>query len=109
MSGSLGLIPFYNVKDIPMEKKWSRVNEDDLETVTQGIEVYDLIWTEKIYEGFLLSNKLRFFVNPETNLPQRVSFYQKPATDNKYILKSEKVVEYLNDREMREVIEDMSF
>ncbi len=109
ISGSLGLTPFYDVKAIPEEAVWSRVNEDDLEAVTQGTEVYDLVWAEKIYEGNSILRKLRFFVDPETILPQRVSFYQKLNTDNEYILKSEKVVEYLNDNEMRKVIEDMSF
>ena len=58
MSGSLGLMPFYNISEIPKEAEVeSVVDKDDLEAATQGIEVYDLIWTEKIHEDYLLSNK----------------------------------------------------
>ncbi len=109
IAGSLGLIPFYDIKQIPEGAKWNKVGENDLEAVTQGIEVYDLVWTEKIYEGHFISKRLRFFVDSETILPQMVSFYQKLDTDDEYILKTEKVIEYLSDSEMREVIKEASF
>jgi hypothetical protein len=109
ITGSLGLMPFYDMKDIPKDAEWSHVTDGDLETTPQGIEAYDLIWPAKALDGSQVFKKWRFFVNPKTNLPERTEFYQKLPTDDKYIFISAMEVEYLSDSEMQEVIKEASF
>jgi len=108
ITGSLGLTPFHSISDTPNDAEWSHVDDKSLE-ITNKIEVYDLIWIEKIYEGHLVSKKWRFFVDLETSLPQRVEFYQKSDTDGEYNLKYTVVVKYLDDSEMQKVIKEASF
>jgi hypothetical protein len=109
MSGSLGLLPFYDMKDIPRDARWSKVGEGGLEATPQNIEVYDLILTEREYGGPIIFKEWRFFVDLETNLPRRVEFYQKLATDSQYSLRSVMNVEYLSNSEMQEFIKKASF
>jgi len=108
MSGSLGLIPFYDIFDIPADAEWGHANKASLE-VDETIEAYDLMWIDRKYINLVVFKRWRVFVDPKTNLPQRTEFYQKLATDSEYSLKSAKMIEYLSDSEMQEVIEEVSF
>jgi len=110
MTGSLGLMSFYDIsKKVPPDSEWSRVTDDGLEGVSEGIEVYDLIWAKKAYDGSVTLKRWRFFVEPETNLPQKTEFYEKLPTDSEYALAFRMVVEYLSDSEIRTVIKDAGF
>jgi hypothetical protein len=108
ITGSLGLLPFNSLSEIPSDAKWKSVGN-----INQGIadktEVYDLIWVEKIYDGHITHKKWRFFVGFDTNLPQRIEIYQKSDTDSEYILKYTRVVEYLDDSKMQNAIKEASF
>ncbi len=106
MSGSLGLMPFYDVSEIPQDAEWSRVTNDGSKAVAKGTEVYDLIWER--YRGSV-TFKWRAFVDPKAILPQRIEFYQKLSADSEYTLMSVKVVKYLSDSEIQAVIGDASF
>lgn len=108
MNGSLGLMPFYDISDVPQDAEWSRVDDKSI-NVTKGIEVYDLKWVEKKYGGSAISKKWRVFANYETNLPQRIECYEKLAADSGYTLSSAMTVEYLSDNEIREIIKEASF
>ena len=108
MSGALGIMPFYDISDVPENADWSRAADKDLEAA-KGIEVYDLTWTERAYDGSTVLKKWRVFADSETNLPQRIEWYEKLVTDNEYTLSSAMVVEYLSDNEMQEVIKGASF
>jgi hypothetical protein len=107
--GSLGLMPFYDISDVPEGADWSRVADKDLEAAAKGIEVYDLTWTEKAYDGSTVFKKWRVFVNFQTNLPQKTEFSEKLPTDNKYFLKSINIVEYLSSRELQAILKEASF
>jgi hypothetical protein len=109
MSGSLGLLPFYDMSEIPKDAEWSHVTDGDLEATPQGIEAYDLIWPAKAFDGSLVFKKWRVFVDSKTNLPQRIEIYQMLPTNTKYTLMLLMVVEYLSDNEMQEVIKEASF
>jgi hypothetical protein len=109
ITGSLGLMPFYNMPEIPKDADWSRVAGKDLEAAAKGIEVYDLTWTERAYDGSTVFNKWRVFADPKTNLPERTEFYQKSPADDEYIFISAMEVEYLSDSKMQEVIKEASF
>jgi len=109
MRGSLGLTPFYDISEIPKHAEWSRVVEDKLEAIVDGIEIYDLIWTEKTHGGSVLFRKWRVFANAETNLPERVEWYKKLAADDEFVLETIIVVKYLSDGEIQTVIKDVGF
>jgi len=109
MTGSLGLIPFSDISKVPPDSEWSRITDDGLEGVSEGTEVYDLIWTEKTHGGSALFRKWRVFADPKTNLPQKTEFYEKSPADSEYTLASVIVVEYLSDSEIWTVIKDVGF
>jgi hypothetical protein len=109
MSGSLDLIPFYDISDIPEDADWSRVADNSLEDITKGTEVYDLTWIERKHIGFVVYRKWRVFANAETNLPQKVEWYEKSAATDGFALEAIMVVEYLSDGEMQKVIKEASF
>jgi predicted anti-sigma-YlaC factor YlaD len=109
MSGSLGLMPFYDISDIPADAEWSRISDESLKATAKDTEVYDLTWVEKRYDGSIKLKKWRIFVDPKTNLPQRAEFYEKLPADKEYTLESVRVVEYLSDNEIQAVIKDSSF
>jgi hypothetical protein len=109
MSGSLGLMPFYDISDIPADAEWSRVTDDSLKAAVKGTEVYDLTWVEKAYGGSITFQKWRFFVGSEKNLPRRIEIYEKLASHDEYELDSMIVVKYLNDSEIQKAVKDSVF
>ena len=108
ISGSLGLMPFYDISEIPKDAEWRRVHDESL-VVNEEIEVYDLEWVQKRYDGSPELNKWRVFVDSRTNLPQRTKFYEKLPAGTTYDLTSVKKVEYLSDDEIQSVIKDVGF
>ena len=109
ISGSLGIMPFYDISEIPPGAEWSQVTDEALKTAERDTEVYDLTWVRKRYGGSDEFLKWRFFVDSKTKLPQRTEFYEKSPTDSQYTLTSTALVEYLSDSEMRVVIKKVSF
>ena len=108
ISGSLGLMPFYDISEIPEDAEWHRIDDEILE-VAEGIEVYDLTWTQKRYGGSVTSQKWRVFVDSRTKLPQRTEFYEKLPAGSKYDLSSVKMVRYLSNSDIQDVIKNASF
>ena len=107
ISGSLGLMPFYDISEIPPGAEWHQVANAD---VGEGdTELYELTWTEKAYDDSVIFKKWRFFVNTKTNLPHRVEFYQKSAANSEYNLRSAMFVEYLSDNKIQSTIKDAGF
>ena len=108
MSGSLGLMPFYDISEIPPGAEWSQVTDEALTTAERDIEVYDLTWVRKRYGGSDEFLKWRFFVDSKTKLPQRTEFFEKLPAGTTYDLTLVKKVEYLSDSEIQKV-KDVSF
>lgn len=108
MSGSLGLMPFYSISEVPANARWSPIDVKSPEVAT-GIEVYDLVWAKEVHEGIVVSNKWRFFVDTKTNLPQRAEFYRKLTPESGYALELSIVVEYLDNGKMESLIKEHSF
>lgn len=82
IASSLGLIPFTDLSLVPKDAKWSQVTNDSLEDLSEDIEVYDLTWLEKAYDGSNVLWRWRVFAEVKMNLPQRVEWYTKLVTDN---------------------------
>jgi hypothetical protein len=108
MAGSLGLLPFYDISEIPKDAKWSRVADDNLDVSTEGTQLYHLMWVDQSYDGSAILKKWRVFVGANTDLPQRVERYQKLTVDGDYTLMSVIVVEYLSDSQLRAILDNIS-
>ncbi len=104
ISGSLGIVPF----NIPPGSELHRVH-DEIPGVAEGIEIYDLELVTRKYSGSTEFKKLRFFVDPKTNLPQRIEISRKSTADDEYNLISMIEVKYLTDSEIQAVIKDAGF
>jgi len=109
IAGFLDLVPFSRISEVPHDAEWTRVTDVRLKGSTRNIEVYDLTWGEKAYDGSIVFKKWRVFLDPTTKLPQRTEFYEKSPADSEYNLRSVKVVESLSDSEIQEVIKEASF
>jgi hypothetical protein len=105
ITGSLGLLPFDDLSAVSDDAEWNHL-ADSSEKVREGLEVYDLMWVQKAYDGSAVFNKWRVFVDPKTNLPQRTEFYKKLPVDGDYVLKSVRLVEYLSDSDVQTVIKN---
>jgi hypothetical protein len=109
ITGSLGLMPFYEMSEVPEGAEWSRVTDEGVKTAGRGTGVYDLTWVEKTYGGSEVFKKWRFFVDLRTNLVQRIEIYRKRRAEGEYTLLSVKMVKYLRESEMNTVIKEASF
>ena len=107
MTGSLGLMPFYNTSEVPPGAEWTPIT--DYTPAAEGAEICDLQWTEKSHAGPEVFKKWRFFLDVNTNLPQKIEWYQKLSTDTEYVLRSVILVEYVSDRDVQAVISHHSF
>jgi len=108
MSGSLGLLPFYDISEIPPGAEWRRV-DDAIPEVAEGIEIYELKWAERKYSGSAIFRKWRVFADAKTSLPQKAEWYTRFADDAEFVLETVKVVEYLDESEIQAVIKDVGF
>jgi hypothetical protein len=109
MAGSLGLTPFTDISEVPSDNEWSRVTDGGIESVSKDTEVYDLTWVEEKQIGFVVFRKWRFFVDPETKLPQKTEFYEKTTANSEYTLTSVFLIEYLSDSDILAIIKDAGF
>jgi hypothetical protein len=108
IASSLGLMPFYDISEIPADAEWTHVADAGVETYTKETKVYDLTWSAKAYDGSVVF-KWRFFVDHKTNLPRRIEIYQKLLAEDDYIFMSSKEIEYLSDSKMQGIIKETSF
>lgn len=106
MAGYLGLVPFDELSSLPKGHKWSPVSDDTLPILAEGVETYELTWSQETY-GDPIIMMCRFFVDRETALPQRVEFYQKLAPDLEYSLRYVRAVKYLNDSEVQKAFHEV--
>lgn len=109
MAGLLGLVPLDELVLFPDDIGWNRVGNDDLDSITKAIEIYELTWIKRTSAGNTVFNKWRFFVDPKTYLPRKTESYTKRIGDSKYTLRSAMEVKYLSDSEMEDVIKKASF
>ena len=105
----LGLVPFADLSTLPDNASWSHIAGQYLGSIIKGVEVYDLTWSEKAYDGSIVFKKWRVFVDPKTNLPKITEFYEKSPADGEYILRSNKLVKYLSDSEIQTIIKAGAF
>jgi hypothetical protein len=107
MTGSLDLMPFYDISEMPTGTKWSRTT--DYREAGEGTAVWALEWTEKELIGSEIFKKGQFFLDVNSNLPQKIERYQRSTPDKEYILRSVVLVEYVSDSDIEAIIRGYSF
>jgi hypothetical protein len=106
IAGYLDLLPFARISDVPKDANWSRVADEGSGVTGESAEVYDLTWTKKTYSGSPVFYKRRYFVDPETGLPNKVKLYSKSSITDEYVLQSQMAVEQLSDSEILTAVEE---
>jgi len=105
ITGSIGLMPFENISQIPDGAKWKESPHLNVGDAVDNTIVYELTWNELTHEGKLLPSKWRAFIDEETYLLRRGELYQRQTNDAKYILIGANNIEYLSKNDILEVLE----
>ncbi len=108
ISGSLGLMPFDDISQIPPGSEWHPVEDDEILETAEGIEIYELKWIKTTYSSSEF-HKWRFFVDPKKNLPKKIKAFRKSAADGEYKLILVIEVKYSSDREIQKVMKEAGF
>ncbi|UCG59830.1 MAG: hypothetical protein JSU70_09970 [Phycisphaerales bacterium] len=108
MSGSLGLLPFHAISDVPKDATWSPASDENVGVTAGDTQVWDLMWADKASDGSTVLRKWTVFTDAKTSLPQKIERYRSLGPADAYILRSVMVIEYLSDRDMQDVVEKMS-
>ncbi len=103
MYGVSEIMPFNSVSDVPQDAGWSRVDDKSIDAAN-GIEVYDLTWSQRAYDGSVVFRKWRVFADSETNLPRKVEWYRMSVAGGEYVLSSTMEIEYVSENEIRKVV-----
>jgi hypothetical protein len=101
----LNLIPRIPVSEGQKELNWGRVTNDVPGTDNENDQVYDLVWTDTSSIGSSRIYRRRYFVDPETSLPNKIELKKKSSVDDEYTLVSEIIVEQISDGEMQTAVE----
>jgi len=109
IAGSLGLLPFFDMSEVPDNAEWIPLTDHRSKDTAKATEVYDFSWVVQDDTGPIVSNKWRVFVNSKTHLPYRIEIYRKISHDNDYTLRNVILAEYPSDVEIQAVIEKASF
>jgi hypothetical protein len=67
-----------------------------------------LKWAAKLADERVVSKKWRFFVDAETNVPERIEAYAQIPGEEGYTLEMTMTARYLSDGEMEEAIKGSS-
>lgn len=106
MAGSLGLVPFDHITDVPEDARWVKVTNEDIRLTIPTTEIYDLIWSETKDEHTRY-RRWRIFVHTDTNLPERAEWYSKFKFEEKYKLDAFIVAKYLERSEIQHIIQNI--
>lgn len=102
VTSTLGLAPFSpeELKGISGNAQWARVENEDVEAILPGCEVYDLIWIQKPGRH----HRWRYFIDSITKQPRRLETYAKIAVKSDYELETVQQVTYPTDSEFNAAV-----
>jgi hypothetical protein len=109
IEGTLNLLPFNSLSELPADAKWKQITEGSIESLAPDTNLYDLTWTQKGLTDSVILKRWRVFVDSKTGLPQRVEWYEKVKGDDDYVLKSYMLVDYLSQPQIQTIIRDFGF
>ena len=109
INGTLGIMPGNDVSELPAGHKWKDVDDIDLEPEFQDCKVYDLTWSKINNRDEPVFWRWRLFIETDSCRPKKVESSSMSPTDEKYIPHKYKEIKYLDEDEIKTVIEEASF
>ena len=94
---SLGLVPFYDISELPDDSKWI-----ESPNINGRNKVYELIYPAPFSD--FTYNKLIFTLEAGTERLIRVDFERKSADDSEYKPETTKKIEYWSDEEISKIL-----
>jgi len=98
MASGLGFTP----DDVPSSATWTRVDEHDAE----GLETYDLTYSELAPSGATAFRKLRIMIDPATELPRELQRFRRTSAQDQWNHQETTTVQYPTENEMEAVLEE---
>ncbi len=98
--GSLGLMPFENVSQMPRDAEWKELDTSALEGIASNTRVYELLWTKQATDGSVVRFKWLGFIDESTNRPLRAEFYSRDSYSEDYELETVYSIEYWAENQM---------
>ncbi|OHB59123.1 MAG: hypothetical protein A2Y12_12905 [Planctomycetes bacterium GWF2_42_9] len=101
IDSSFGLLPFDSIVNIPDDATWEKISND----TQPDIDIYNLIWTEKTYGGKTVFWKWCIYINVNTMAIMKTEWHTKSSSENIYVLKSRKIIEMIDDAQIKNIID----
>jgi hypothetical protein len=98
MATSLGFTP----SDVPSNATWTRVGDKSAE----GLETYDLTYSELIPSGVTAFRKLRIVIDPVTKRPREVQRFRRVSAQDPWHHQETTTVQYPAENEMKAALEE---
>jgi hypothetical protein len=98
MTAGLGFTP----NEVPSSATWTRVDEHDGE----GLETYELTYSERAPSEATVFRKLTIVIDPATNLPREVQRFRRVSAQGQWNHQETAIVQYLTEKEMKAVLEE---
>ncbi|UCE49220.1 MAG: hypothetical protein JSW47_03580, partial [Phycisphaerales bacterium] len=109
IDGTLGIIPFDDVSNLPPDSEWTKLPGETTNTTDESVEVYELTFRDDLDLNRARSSRWRYFVDSKSSLPQRIQIYRSSGANEDYKMHSQLVIRYPNESEVKAAIESVSF
>lgn len=105
IQGSLGLMPFENISQMPENAEWKELQAPKLEGISPvDTLAVELVWSIPTAGGSDFRFKWRGFIEKSTNRPLRTEFYRYNKNSGKYELETVDLIEYCTENQIRELL-----
>jgi len=108
INGSLGITPFNDMSNLPPGSELTELPGDTLDAAGEGVEVYELTFRDDLAFNGARFSQWRFFVDAGTSLPQKVQICCRSGADEDYEMRSQLIIEYPGEDEIKAAIESAS-
>jgi hypothetical protein len=98
MATSLGFTP----SDVPSNATWTRVGDKTAE----GLEVYELVYSEQTPSGVIAFRKLTIVIDPATKLPRELQRFRRVSAQDQWNHQETTTVRYPTENEIEAVLEE---
>ncbi len=99
------LLPFTSTADIPKDAVWQQVKDGNV----SNIDVYELSLSRSDIPGFPVHYKWRIQVDTQTHLPQKIEVLERHAKEDEYEFITTLVIDYPDNDQIQQVIEQAGF
>lgn len=105
IQGSLGIMPFENVLQVPRNAEWQELDSSALpQDITANVYVYELLWTKQSTDKSIVRFKWRGFIEEATSRPLRTEFYRYDTDSAGYELQTVHLIEYWTENQIKELL-----